>query len=68
LRVLHPQEQLDYGEIDHTKAALQKLRRGVRIISYADTNDVRLKNAAIDRLKNIEELVHRRAEKSQHPF
>lgn len=68
LRVLHPQEQLDYGEIDHTKAALQKLRRGARIIACTDTNEAQVKNVAIDRLKNVEALIHRQATQRRHPF
>ena len=68
LRVLHPEEQIDYGEHHHTKAALQKLKRGQRIVQYTDTNDVQLKNAAIDRLKNVETLIHRQRTASRHPF
>lgn len=62
LRVLHPAEQIEYGETRHTRIALQKLRKGQRIVSFTETDDVTMRNASIDRMKNIETMIRRQQE------
>lgn len=66
LRVLQPEEQLDYGENDHSRAAMQKLRRGCRIVAHTETNDVSARNSAIDRLKDMERHVQRKLDERKH--
>lgn len=62
LRILLPAEQLEYGETKHARIAMQKLRRGQRIVSFTETDDVQARNSAMDRLKNAEALIRRQQE------
>jgi hypothetical protein len=68
LRILHPEEQLEYGEIAQSKAALQKLRKGARIVEHTDTNDNQKKQAAIERIAASEDLIRRQMTARKHPF
>ena len=68
LRVLHPHEQLEFGEVDQSKAALQKLRKGARIVEHTDTNDNQTKQDAISRIAASQELIRRQMTARKHPF
>ncbi len=68
LRILHPEEQLRYGEEHYSKIAMRKLKRGQRVIAYTDTNDLQARNDASKRMKDIQEIFIKQSKARRDPF
>jgi hypothetical protein len=68
LRILHPEEQLKYGEEHYSKIAMRKLKRGQRVLTYTDTNDVQALNDAFKRLADVQDVLWRQSRMRKNTF